>query len=132
MYLDKRGSFLMIFEEPHEVGKGPGKPELRALVRRVRLQQLGAWMMGSAHINKQFGSVTLSGSYGSDGLPIYLPHKSGFDVEKAYKLWPRLHQIPAELQAEFWAGGGHNTAGKEGSSFRQWGLENLALLKHLK
>jgi hypothetical protein len=44
---------------------------LRAIVRYVRMRQLGHFMMGSARINGH--SLTLSGSYGSDGLPTSVP-----------------------------------------------------------
>ena len=56
-------------------------------------------MMGTARIGGQ--SITLSGTYGDDGLPC--------DYEK---LGPvartKLTELPAELTETFWAGGGHN------------------------
>jgi len=87
--------------------------KLYACVRHVSLRQLGHWMMGTARIADQ--SLTLSGSYGSDGLPC--------DYEKLTEsARTKLIELPAELIEEFWKGGGHNCAGSEASAMRNWAL----------
>lgn len=92
--------------------------KLYACVRHVSLRQSGAWMMGSARIAGQ--SVTLSGSYGDDGLPC--------DYEK---LTPaaraKLTEVPAAITQQFWHPEfqGHNSAGSEDLIMRQWVLETF-------
>lgn len=119
------GDFLIVFEQPFaSIHDRPLRPELRALVRRVRLSQTGHFMMGSAQIAGKH-TVTLSGAYGSDGLPSDLKDDQGH-------LWDRLHPIPQDLQDAFWEGGGHNTSGKEGPVLRRWALDHLDELRHLR
>lgn len=87
------------------------KRVLYACVRHVSLRQLGHFMMGTARIAGQ--SVTLSGSYGSDGLPM--------DYESlSLAARGKVVRLPAELQEKFWQGGGHNSAGNEASAMREW------------
>lgn len=90
--------------------------KLYACVRHVSLRQFGHFMMGTAKIKGQ--SVTVSGSYGGDGLPM--------DYEK---LTPEartaLVELPEDLANEFWAGGGHNSAGKESAAMREWALKTF-------
>lgn len=89
---------------------------LYACVRHVSLRQFGHFMMGTARIAGQ--SVTVSGSYGSDGLPM--------DYEKLTPLArAKLVRVPDELTEQFWAGGGHNCAGEEAPAIRQWALETF-------
>ena len=114
------GLFLLVAQDPHSTAL---RPELRAVVRYVRFRQLGAWMMGSARVGAQ-RRMGLSGSYGSDGLPIDLTRYSAAD-----EIWARFKPIPQELQDAFWAGGGHNCAGSEGPAFKAWARENLATLR---
>lgn len=68
--------FLVVFCHPTKKYTVPGYPEpgkerpldvLVATLRKVRLTQLGHWMMGSTMIGRM--RVGLSGSFGSDGLP---------------------------------------------------------------
>lgn len=88
--------------------------KLYACVRHVSLHQMGHWMTGTARIAGQ--SVTVSGSYGSDGLPM--------DYEKLIPAARvKLVELPADLTEEFWKGGGHNSAGSEASAMRRWALE---------
>lgn len=117
------GSFLMIFQDPAQTGL---RPELRALVRFVRMRQLGHYMMGMVRVAGQ--QISLSGTYGDDGLPISLDHK-GMPKGAVEHIWERLVAVPAELQKVFWEGGGHNCAGSEGSAFLDWATLNLKELQ---
>jgi hypothetical protein len=129
-----RGPFLMLFQDPFSK---ESKPELRALVRCVTLRQLGHWMMGHALINGV--EITVSGSYGADGLPMSIdrycererkydelgnPIRKGFTDAEKTRLWGTLAAIPKYLQDAFWAGGGHNSAGAEGPAFRKWAIKS--------
>ncbi len=121
------GEFLIVFSHnKFKWSEQTGKPwsefpaelerKLYACVRHVRLSQMGAWMMGCARIGLQ--SVTLSGSYGHDGLPC--------DYETLGPLArAKLVEVPAELAKTFWEGGGHNTSGSEGPAMRAYGLQLL-------
>lgn len=118
------GSFLMIADNPD------GGNELRAFVRRVKLEQCGHFMMGQVKIQTPRGEAefTLSGAYGSDGLPMHLQHKN--DGQYTW-FWEYMHDIPEDLQRAFWAGGGHNTCGSEGPLLRRWALENKTKLNRI-
>lgn len=108
---------LMTSEEPGSVG--PGKPlgkrtPIRAVIRKVAMQQLGHFMMGSTRIGKN--RYVLSGAYGHDGLTL--------DVK--YEDWKRGVPMPADLEEKFWKGGGHNSSGSEGPEVQAWGRALLA------
>jgi hypothetical protein len=103
---------LMVTELPNS--RGPGKPlgersSLRAAVRQVAMHQLGHFMMARARIGSRMYS--LSGTYGSDGLPLSVD----------YDDWLRGEPVPPELEAKFWKSEGHNAAGAEGPDFYRWG-----------
>lgn len=86
--------------------------KLYACVRHVSLRQFGAWIMGRARIAGQ--SVTLSGSYGADGLTCDYE-----DLTPAARA--KLTEVPTEVAEQFWKGeGGHNCAGSEGPVMREW------------
>lgn len=143
------GLFLIVVQDPNgdtrhyadEKNNGqPSKykvPQLRAIVRHVKMSQCGHFMM--ANVNLAGFNLVLSGSYGSDGLPLsfgqHFPKhlKPGtpvrFSDEQKKALWEQLVPIPDELQDAFWNGGGHNTCGKEAPSLRTWALRNLPALK---
>lgn len=89
---------------------------IRCVVRQVALAQLGQWMMGTTRIGKE--KVTLSGSYGADGLPITVRH------ETFLKGLP----LPNELYELWNKGGGWNSAGSEAEAIQQWALTNLDAL----
>lgn len=90
--------------------------------------------------------VSLSGTYGHDGLPLsayshgdYIPAAKlgdpctyGPETEDYPGLWNQLHPVPAELQAVFWNGGGHNSSGSEGPAMREWALANIKTLSKLR
>jgi hypothetical protein len=129
------GLFLMVFSHPTTT---ESRPELRALVRHAKMTQCGHWMMADVKIGGY--ELTLSGTYGSDGLPMRLDRHSidvvdgkarfaSFTDEEKLALWEHLVPIPAELQTAFWEGGGHNTSGKEGPLLKKWAEENLKLLR---
>jgi hypothetical protein len=80
-------------------------------------------------------AITLSGAYGSDGLPhiIHLPTDRLADLYKdkwseSEYIWSKAVPVPAELAKEYWQGGGHNSAGNEAANMRKWALANLELL----
>lgn len=110
---------LMVYEEPIE-GKILGKrSKLRGIIRKVALHQCGHWMMGRTRIGQ--ASLSLSGTYGSDGLPL--------TVDKC--IWERGESVPDELEEKFWKSDGHNSAGSEGPDFYVWGRE-IAGLKNIE
>jgi hypothetical protein len=75
-------------------------------------------MMGYARVHGE--RITLSGSYGGDGLPTSVPDA----IYGAHGI-----VLPAELVAEWNHGGGWNGAGSEAASMRKWALQNLAELR---
>ena len=136
-----KGDFLMVF------CKGSGG-ELRAAVRHVRMAQFGHFMMASTKVGPY--SLTLSGTYGDDGLPMpatkSVPRKcwdrcaynSDEWYERTYEWadipaidWDSLVSLPAVLTQEFWhpEHSGWNSAGSEAGNVSKWAKRNLALLK---
>jgi len=133
-----RGDFLIVF------AKGQ---ELRAAVRHVRMRQFGHFMMGRARLGKY--SITLSGSYGADGLPKeatkqepqkcwtrYYWGEEWFEVADHWEdvpavNWESLLPLPPELQEEFWhpTHQGWNSCGSEAVNLRKWAKENLTTLR---
>jgi len=91
---------------------------LRGIVRYVRMKQLGHFMMGTARVGKT--RLSLSGSYGSDGLPLSVP-------DEVYELGAPL---PENLYQAWKHGGGWNSAGSEAGAMRAWALQNLILANH--
>ncbi len=90
---------------------------LRALVRYARLKQFGQFMMGTARVGQH--SLTLSGSYGSDGLPMSVPD----DVYEAGV------ELPQHLYDAWNKGGGWNGAGSEATAMREWAILTFARTK---
>ena len=86
---------------------------VRCVIRKVALRQMGHWMMGKARIGREW--YTLSGSYGSDGLPL----RVGDD---AYALGVPL---PPSLYHWWNKGGGWNSAGMEAPMMREFGKHLL-------
>jgi hypothetical protein len=104
------GQFLVLF--------GSKKEGLYGIVRHVSMRQCGQFMGGTLHLGDQ--EVSLSGTYGGDGLPLSL-----YEVRS----WNRgcLTKLPPEIEEAYWKGeGGHNSAGSEGLTLHEWGK---ALLK---
>lgn len=102
------GSFLMVFNK--------GK-ELRACMRFVKMHQCGQFMMGQVQLGPF--KITLSGTYGSDGLPKDPPEG----------LWEHLVPLPEDLSQAFWKGGGWNSAGSEAPLMVAWAKNNLSTLR---
>lgn len=93
------------------------KYPLRAVVRYVRMTQLGHFMMGTARIGAH--RLSLSGSYGSDGLPCSVP-------DEVYEAGVEL---PQELYNLWNTGGGWNGAGSEAIAMRLWALATFPRTK---
>jgi hypothetical protein len=91
--------------------------QIRALVRFVSMEQFGHFMMGHARVHGH--KITLSGSYGSDGLPDSVP-------DAVYEIGVPL---PQELYDAWKNGGGWNGAGSEGPAMREWALAHLKELR---
>lgn len=91
---------------------------IRAIVRYVRMGQFGNFMMGRARVLGK--SITLSGSYGSDGLPASVD-------DDIYELGAEL---PQELRDKWNTGGGWNGAGSEAPLMRKWALDTFPQPKH--
>jgi hypothetical protein len=87
---------------------------IKALVRKVALHQCGHWMMGTARIHGR--SITVSGSYGGDGLPLTVP----------WHLYERFGvKVPDELVEAWDKGGGWNSCGTEAPLMRDWALKTF-------
>jgi hypothetical protein len=108
------GQFLCVFNhiELYKEQSKEDRDKLYACVRFCSMRQCGQWMMGFVRIGSQ--KLTVSGTYGSDGLPMelgkVLPENRKYLVE-----------VPKELQDKFWAGGGWNSAGSEGPDMYEFG-----------
>lgn len=116
--------FLAVFSgeenypDPHPQ-TGRQLPALYAAVRKVELRSWGHWMMGSLRLAG--ADLTVSGSYGGDGLPRDLLTLS--EAQRAL-----LTPVPFDLAITFWSGGGWNSAGKEAEAMREWARANLKQL----
>lgn len=102
-----RAPFLLLLQ----VNDQPG---LYAVVRKVALRQFGNFMMGRVNLNGKW--ETVSGAYGSDGLP-----------KTVAKLPKDAKPVPGWLY-DLWAnGGGHNGPGTEVDAMRRWAREEFRL-----
>lgn len=125
------GPFLMLFQQTWNLGTGDQSRELRALVRSVRLESFGNFMMGQCKLKlpeeDELLTIVLSGTFGGDGLPISIPRVG--DVGKLpSRLWPLLLQLPNELIEDFWT----NEAGVGHEKIREWAEEHLKELRRLR
>jgi len=100
-----RAPFLILVQpDDYEKRNEP----IRALVRKVAMHQCGHWMMGSA---RAFGhKISLSGSYGGDGLPTSVPQE----------VYDRATPVPQELIDAWNKGEGWNSAGREAPAMAEW------------
>jgi hypothetical protein len=105
-----RAPFLILVQSKN---KELGPNNFRALVRKVAMRQRGHWMMGRARVKGK--TITLSGAYGSDGLPI------GVDEE----VYDAGIDVPKELYDVWDKGGGWNSCGSEAYSMRDWAVETF-------
>lgn len=118
------GQFLILMQPEAPKGMTPaegvqfttGAP-IRGIVRTMVLKQLGHFMMGSARIGKH--SITLSGAYGSDGLPCSVPQE----------VYDKGIDLPPELIEAWNKGGGWNGAGSEAPAMREWARRTFQLKK---
>ena len=99
------GRFLILVQP-----KGDASVPPRALVRHTALSQCGHFMMGVARVYGQ--SLTLSGAYGGDGLPV--------DVSRA--VYDKATPLPESLYEAWKLGGGWNDAGTEAPAMRDWAI----------
>ena len=111
------GLFLILMTRKGDHGSCLAPGATRAVVRYVRMTQLGHFMMGSAQIGPE--RVVLSGGYGNDGLPT--------DVSDA--AFERGVDVPEDLMIAWNTGGGHNGAGSEADMFRQWAHAHMTQLR---
>jgi hypothetical protein len=129
------GLFFIMFSNPDRT---KGQRELRGCVRFVSMEQLGHFMMGHVRIGGY--SLTLSGSYGSDGLPFDLGRYfvglvdgeakfADFTPEQKAAIWEQLTPLPPELAETYWKSDGHNDAGTAGPALRKWAKENMAAMR---
>lgn len=121
------GKFLIIFDHPDDKDFSK-KRELCCLVKNVHMRQVGNWMM--ALVTFPSYVLSLSGSYGGDGLPCS-PH-SDDGRNWLRQLWPRLHVVPPEIVDLFWNDNGHNSSGKNGPAIRDWATAHITELAKLK
>jgi hypothetical protein len=105
-----RAPFMLLLQTREDLNAG----RMRAIVRTVALRQLGHWMMGRANVGGRW--VTVSGSYGSDGLPM---HVDGYPKDAI--------PVPDELYQAWAKGDGWNGAGNEAPAMRQWANEQFKL-----
>lgn len=104
------GKFLLWMQPDDEWARHRtlGREKIRCLVRNCTLRQLGHWMMGMVRIKGK--SITVSGAYGSDGLPKSVPRE----------IWELGTELPQDLYDKWAKGGGWNSAGSEAEAVRNW------------
>jgi len=111
----RRANFLLLISpKTYERRNEP----IKAIVRKVALSQFGHWMMGKARIYGH--TITVSGSYGSDGLICGVPDEV---YDRATVV------LPGALYDAWNKGGGHNSCGSKAPLMRKWANENLIQLK---
>lgn len=105
------GRFLLLVQP---AGHPIGEPApIHALVRFTAMRQLGHFMMGEC---RAYGHrITLSGSYGNDGLPCTVPQT----------VYDHAVPVPPDLIEAWNHGGGWNGAGSEASAMRQWAVKTF-------
>ena len=117
MYLDNSGGYYTSDGEQHSRRgrflilmslRGGDCNDIRGIVRKVALRQLGHWMMGRVRIGREWYSV--SGAYGHDGLTLNV----------ADDAFARGTPLPPELYAAWNKGGGWNSCGSEAPDMRKW------------
>lgn len=104
-----RAPFLLLLQKPDDTA-------IYGCVRKVALEQWGHWMMGRANLGGRWHTV--SGAYGSDGLPM--------DVDVLPK---DAVPLPADLYEAWSKGGGWNSAGSEAPAMREWAVKTFGVRK---
>lgn len=132
-----QGPFLLLFQQGWDLGKDPQPRELRALVRHVRLNQLGQFMMG--HVDVKLpgedapSRIGLSGPLGSDGLPLTVPRLNQAPSDVPSRLWDMLTVVPEELSEQYWRGDREDgSEAKSTVALRSWAKKNIAALRKLQ
>lgn len=106
-----QAAFLILID-----GDAPAVEDgLYAIVRKVAMEQCGQFMMGIARVYGH--SLTVSGTYGNDGLPVHLDR---LPDKVQDRIRGEMIRLPDELYAAWAHGGGHNSAGSEGRSMQGW------------
>ena len=104
-----RASFLLLLQ----LRDGPcDASNTYACVRKVALRQLGHFMLGRVNLCGKWHTV--SGTYGSDGLPMIVD-----------ALPKDAKPLPRALYDAWNKGGGWNDAGSEASAMRDWAIVNF-------
>ena len=131
-----QGSFLLLFQQGWDLGKEPQPRELRALVRHVRLNQCGQFMMGHVDVKLpgEIGPsrIGLSGPLGSDGLPLTVPQLRQAPSDVPSRLWDMLTTVPEELSEQYWRGDREDgSEAKAAAALKSWAKKNVAVLRKL-
>lgn len=106
-----RGRFLVLCRP---AGWEKRNEPVRAFViDNVRMEQCGHFMMASPTVKGH--KLSLSGSYGSDGLPMEVPQE----------LYDAAKPLPKELYDAWNNGGGWNSAGNEAPAMAEWALKEF-------
>lgn len=122
------GPFLLLFQQAFSVLLGEvSRPELRVLIRTVKLTQLGNFMTGTATLKTPSGvaKFTISGGYGNDGLPLSVATAIAASKVPEY-LWDYLHPVPADLTERFWR------ATADTGELREWACSMRVPLSRLR
>ena len=134
-----QGAYLMVFQQRWEIGEAviqSAQQELRCLLRQVRFNQLGHFMTGRVQVKLPGEtdklSITLSGSLGSDGLPLDIPKLSQAPGKIPSRLWDMLTPMPQKLAEQYWRSDRESgTEAKAHEAIKRWAKKNLPLLRKL-
>lgn len=114
----RRARFLILADDKEQIcNQSSYHGNLYGCVRKVALSQLGHFMMGRAKVGDSM--LTLSGTYGGDGLPAEEMEKLTERTRKEFKL------IPPELTEAFWhdKNADHSSSSRYVSErLREWAL----------
>ena len=122
MYINptKNHDFLVLLQDK-------GLKNFRAFIRSARLKPCGNWAMGTVTFKRK--KISISGDYGSGGLPITVrpnPRFSENEFEKEQReniifAYKNSVPLPPWLEEEWGHGtGGHSCAGSERISMEIW------------
>jgi hypothetical protein len=130
------GPYLMLFQHQWQLGKETMPRELRCLVRTVTLKSLGNFMMGLLTLKLPGESepitISLSGMFGSDGLPLSVPTPSDTGNLPS-RLWALLHPLPEELSEHYWRDeSDHSGNGKAAQAIAAWAKERETRLRRFR
>lgn len=108
----RKAPFLILMTDPRDTTLGGD--HMRGIVRIVAMRSCGNFMMGQARVKGH--TISLSGSYGGDGLPVYKVPQEVYDAGK---------DIPPGLYHLWNTCGGHNSCGNEAPMMRDWARKNF-------